>query len=115
MAGEYVFMLNSGPEPDTALYDGTNNGVGLTEHTAQVRAGCKRRVAEDTSLCFAAPATGYITTTGTAGTAASNAHEISTWEKCAWRVVRAGSADSVYVFVRPSGRCHSRVSADHAL
>jgi len=29
-------MLNNGPEPDTALYDGSNNGVGLTEHTAQV-------------------------------------------------------------------------------
>lgn len=30
-------MLNNGPEPDTAIYDGTNNGVGLTENTAQVR------------------------------------------------------------------------------
>lgn len=37
MPGEFVYMLNNGPEPDTALYDGTNNGVGLTEHTAQVR------------------------------------------------------------------------------
>jgi len=29
-------MLNNGPETDTAIYDGTNNGVGLTVHTAQV-------------------------------------------------------------------------------
>jgi hypothetical protein len=36
MPGEFVFLLNNGPEPDTVLYDGTNNGVGLTEHTAQV-------------------------------------------------------------------------------
>lgn len=36
MPSEYVFLLNNGPEPDTALYDGTNNGLGLTEHTAQV-------------------------------------------------------------------------------
>lgn len=39
MPSEYVYLLNNGPEPDTALYDGTNNGLGLTEHTAQVR-GC---------------------------------------------------------------------------
>lgn len=31
-------MLNNGPETDTAIYDGTNNGVGLTVHTAQVSA-----------------------------------------------------------------------------
>jgi hypothetical protein len=29
-------MLNNGPEPDTAIYDGTNNGLGLTEFTAQI-------------------------------------------------------------------------------
>jgi hypothetical protein len=29
-------MLNNGPEPDTANYDGTNNGVGLTQNTAQI-------------------------------------------------------------------------------
>jgi hypothetical protein len=40
MPGEYVYLLNNGPEPDTALYDGANNGVGLTEHTAQVRGRC---------------------------------------------------------------------------
>lgn len=34
--GEFVYMLNNGPETDTAIYDGTNNGVGLTEFTAQV-------------------------------------------------------------------------------
>jgi hypothetical protein len=32
-------MLNNGPETDTAIYDGTNNGLGLTEHTAQVSMG----------------------------------------------------------------------------
>jgi len=36
-------MLNNGPETDTAIYNGINNGVGLTEHTAQVGgAGCAR-------------------------------------------------------------------------
>lgn len=34
--GQFVFMLNNGPETDTAIYDGTNNGLGLTPHTAQV-------------------------------------------------------------------------------
>ena len=34
--GEFAFLLNNGPETDTAIYDGTNNGVGLTEATAQI-------------------------------------------------------------------------------
>lgn len=39
--GQFVFMLNNGPETDTAIYNGANNGVGLTTHTAQVRSeGC---------------------------------------------------------------------------
>jgi hypothetical protein len=29
-------MLNNGPEPDTQIYNGNNNGVGLTEFTAQI-------------------------------------------------------------------------------
>lgn len=36
LPGQFVFMLNNGPETDTAIYDGTNNGVGLTVHTAQI-------------------------------------------------------------------------------
>ena len=34
--GQFVFMLNNGPETDTGVYNGNNNGVGLTVHTAQV-------------------------------------------------------------------------------
>jgi hypothetical protein len=35
-AGEFVYLLNNGPETDTAIYDGNNNGLGLTESTAQI-------------------------------------------------------------------------------
>jgi hypothetical protein len=34
---QFVYLLNNGPETDTSIYDGANNGVGLTPHTAQVR------------------------------------------------------------------------------
>lgn len=34
--GEFVFLLNNGPEPATAIYNGANNGLGLNEATAQI-------------------------------------------------------------------------------
>jgi hypothetical protein len=37
--GQFVYMLNNGPETDTAIYNGANNGVGLTIHTSQVGPG----------------------------------------------------------------------------
>jgi hypothetical protein len=31
-----VYLLNNGPETDFGVYNGANNGQGLTLHTAQV-------------------------------------------------------------------------------
>jgi hypothetical protein len=38
LAGQFVYLLNNGPETDFGVYNGANNGQGLTLHTAQVSA-----------------------------------------------------------------------------
>lgn len=46
LAGQFLYLLNNGPETDFGAYNGANNGQGLTLHTAQVSAvgwwgGCR--------------------------------------------------------------------------